>query len=88
MRCFFHLLGPEGAELLDEVGVEVSSLDDARTEALKAMAELRAESPGSLGEWNGWVLRIVDDRNSTLADLSLSMILPLRSGKDAVSRPT
>ncbi|MGA0594929.1 DUF6894 family protein [Enterovirga sp. CN4-39] len=88
MRCFFNLLGPEGAELLDEVGVEVSSLDDARTEALKAMAELRAESPGTLAEWNGWVLRIVDDGNSTLADLPLSMILPLRSGKDAVSRPT
>ena len=88
MRCFFHLLGPQGTTLLDEVGVDVSSLEEARTEALTAMAELRSEDSSSSNDWTGWSLRLVDDSDSVLADLPLSLISPLRTGKDAISCPT
>jgi hypothetical protein len=43
MRCYFHLVN--GHETIpDDMGVEVSDLDDAKTQALIAIHEIREEA--------------------------------------------
>ena len=73
MRCYFHLAGPE-TELLDEQGVEVGSVEEARAEALKAIAELRREDASLQEDWNGWSLRIVSEGGEVLSTIRLNAI--------------
>ena len=72
MRCFFHLVGEED-ELLDGEGVEVSSLDQARAEAMQAVAELRRDRPEIEHEWSGWRLDIVDDAGRRISSVELGL---------------
>jgi hypothetical protein len=71
LRCYFHLTGPD-EELLDDVGIEVASVEEARTEALKAVAELRREQPELQRDWNGWQLKIVGDEGEVLSVVRLT----------------
>ena len=74
MRCYFNLIGPTG-ELLDDEGVEVASVEEARAEALKAIAELRREDAGVQADWNGWQLRIVSEAGDLLSIVRLNAIV-------------
>ena len=74
MRCFFHLVGPEGASIPDAGGVEVASLEEARTEAMKGIAELRREEPALQQDWNGWTLWIVDESGELLSKIQLNAV--------------
>ena len=73
MRCYFHLQS-QFEEILDEVGIEVGSQDEARSEALKAIAELRWESGGLQQNWNGWRLLIVNGTGELLSAIRLNTI--------------
>jgi hypothetical protein len=58
VRLYFHVTN--GSEIIrDEQGIEVPSLDHARREALRTIAEVRAEDPASR-DWSGWTFRITD----------------------------
>ncbi|WP_174873169.1 DUF6894 family protein [Enterovirga aerilata] len=85
MRCFFHLNG-RGEEILDQHGIEVESLEEARTEALKAIAELRREEPPLQHEWHGWQLRIVDEAGRALSTIRLSSVIHPIGGTHFVGR--
>jgi hypothetical protein len=71
MKCFFHLASGTD-ELLDAIGVAVADVDEARTEALDALAELRREEPDSDRDWSGWELRAVDGSGTPLFTIPLS----------------
>ncbi len=74
MRCYFHLrCGDE--EILDEVGIEAVSIDEARAEALKAAAELRRENAALQNQWNGWQLQIVNEAGDVLSVIALNAIM-------------
>lgn len=83
MRCYFHLFGPDEV-LLDDEGVEVASIEEARTEALKARAELLREAPLHQREWNGWCLNIANEAGEILSTIPLSLIAPKSLRDDAV----
>lgn len=71
MKCFFHLSsGPD--EVLDEIGVDVAHVDEARAEALEALAELRREEPNHFRDWTGWELRAVNQSGTPLFTVPLS----------------
>lgn len=74
VRCFFHLQDA-CEELRDEVGVEARTLEEARTEALKALTELWHEFPGAERDWNGWQLRCVDESGEVLFHLVLDGVV-------------
>jgi hypothetical protein len=68
MRVFFHLI--DGTEAIrDEEGVEVSDLDEARTQALDAIREIRASNAAR--DWGAWRLEASDQAGSLLFSLSL-----------------
>jgi hypothetical protein len=50
MRCYFHAINGS-ARIMDDVGIDVSDLDHARTEATKAVLEMRAQDPQLAREW-------------------------------------
>jgi hypothetical protein len=58
MRCYFHLVNGH-TELIDDDGVEVSNLENAKVQALMAVNELRREYDGAIEDWGGWHLQIL-----------------------------
>ncbi|MGA0595186.1 DUF6894 family protein [Enterovirga sp. CN4-39] len=84
MRCYFHLYG-NGEEILDEGGVEVASADEARAEALKAVAELRGEDASVQADWNGWYLQIVAEGGQVLSTVPLNSIVHSAGGQHSVN---
>jgi hypothetical protein len=70
MRCYFHLTKGDKT-IRDERGLEVPDLDHARTEAIKAIAELRATQPSLAREGAGWTLIVADRSGVTLFTLPL-----------------
>jgi hypothetical protein len=74
MRCFFHLVNGREA-ILDEAGIEVADLETAKTQAVKAIRELRQEGSGTSNEWSGWRLDIVCPEGSLLYSIGLDVML-------------
>jgi len=70
MKCFFHLVSARD-EILDEAGIEVASVEEARTEALRAIDELRREDRALSNDWYGWTLRVVDSDGRVLSSMPL-----------------
>ena len=70
MRCYFHLVNSH-EEILDDEGVQVSDLEDAKAQALVAIDEIRKEAIQLGASWQGWRLEIADASGRVLASLSL-----------------
>ena len=71
MRCFFNLVnGSE--EIIDYDGIEVNGIEQARTQALKAIAELRREDNDVASEWKNWRLEVSDADGEVLFTISLA----------------
>ena len=68
MRLYFHLQNKH-EEVRDLVGVEVSDLDQAHTQALKAVKELQAEDISH--DWSGWVLTVADADGTVLLTIDI-----------------
>lgn len=68
MRCFFNLVS-EFETIADDVGIEVEDLATARSEALKAIQELRLENEE--GDWLGWRLEVVSATGGHLYSVDL-----------------
>jgi hypothetical protein len=70
MRCYFHLVNSH-EEILDDEGIEVSNLEDAKAQALVAIEDIREEAIQVGASWQGWRLEITDPFGRVLASLSL-----------------
>ena len=71
MRCYFNLISDDET-MVDDEGVEVRDLDQAWAQALKAIAELRAEAEGDLIEWDRWRLEAADSNGKVLFSVKLT----------------
>ena len=70
MRVYFHLM--DGSEAIpDREGIEVPSLDDAKTEALKAIREMGREQNTGKRDWAGWRLVASNSEGTQLFTLDL-----------------
>ncbi len=58
--------------ILDETGIEVSDLEAAHYQALKAIQELRQESEADDIDWSGWHLEVVDSAGKVLLTIPLA----------------
>lgn len=70
MRCYFHLVSYHDA-ILDETGIEVTDLEAAETEALKAIRELREEEGDVSDDWQDWQLRVTDRSGQVFLSIPL-----------------
>jgi hypothetical protein len=74
MRCYFNLV--DGYErILDQDGIEVLDLDQARSQAVKAIEELLEEDGGMAGDWQKWSLEVTNEYGQILFSIPLSGIL-------------
>jgi hypothetical protein len=75
MRCYFHLVnGP--TMIPDDTGVEVSDIETAQREAVRAIQEMKAEA-GEDEDWLGWRLNVVDSTGQVLLSIRLDGPLAL-----------
>ena len=73
MRVYFHLKD-FGEMIHDFKGVEVPDLEEARAEAMRAVAELRQEDAAAAVGWSGWSLEAVDGSGRVLFSLDLASL--------------
>lgn len=71
MRCYFNLIS-DNETMLDDEGIEVSDLDQAWAQALKAISELREETEGEFIEWDQWKLEATDSAGKVLFSIKLT----------------
>ncbi|MBD2751058.1 hypothetical protein IC232_30980 [Microvirga sp. BT688] len=70
MHCFFHLVHRH-ERILDETGIEVSDLEAAHYQAIKAIQELRDEGEEGEVDWRGWHLEVTDASGKVLLSIPL-----------------
>ena len=70
MHCFFHLVHTH-ERTLDETGIEVSDLEAAHYQAIKAIEELRQEGEADAVDWRGWALEVADASGKVLLSIPL-----------------
>lgn len=72
MRCYFHLVSTDAC-IRDEIGLEVSDLEAAKLEALRAVHELCKEEPDTDETWCGWQLDITNEDGELILSIPLDM---------------
>jgi hypothetical protein len=70
MRMYFHATNGE-RHIRDEQGIEVEEVEQAREQALRALAEFRRELAGSEDGLSGWRLQVVDAAGLVIFTLDL-----------------
>ena len=70
VRLYFHLTNDREI-IRDEHGIEVKDLAHARREALRTIAEVRAEDQAAARDWSGWRFRIEDAGGRVVLSLDL-----------------
>jgi hypothetical protein len=70
VRVYFHLRSAQD-EIFDPEGLEVSDLQEARVQAIRAIEELRQEDPSAARDWSGWTLTVADGSGVVLFSLDL-----------------
>jgi hypothetical protein len=70
MRCYFNLENG-GEVILDHEGIDIAGIDEAHSEALQAMDEMREEEHAAGADWNGWTLKVCDRSGAVLICIDL-----------------
>ncbi|RDI59514.1 DUF6894 family protein [Microvirga subterranea] len=74
MRCHFNFRTGDSI-LLDEIGVEVASVHDARREALQAIHEVSQGDDAAEFDWSAWTLSVTDSDGQVLLTLPLQQLI-------------
>ena len=70
-RYFFHLTNDHEI-LTDDTGIEVSTIREAKEQALKAIEELRQEDGSTDDDWDGWRLEVTDPFGTVVFAITLT----------------
>ena len=65
LRIYFHLKNAHEA-IHDPDGIEVADLEEALTEAIKAIEEVLRQDPCVAGSWSGWTLDVAERSGAVL----------------------
>jgi hypothetical protein len=71
MRCYFNLVSSHHT-ITDEEGLEVANLDEARTFAHEAVAEMVQDGVGEIAHWRGWEMEARDAAGTVLGGFKWS----------------
>ncbi|MCB8823037.1 DUF6894 family protein [Microvirga rosea] len=74
MRCYFNLID-NYEKILDHDGIEVTDLDQARVQAIKAIEELLEEEEEFAEDWRNWTLEVTNETGKVLLSIPLNSIL-------------
>ena len=75
MRCYFNLVRSHHT-ISDDEGLEVANLDEARTFAREAVAEMVQEGVGEIAHWRGWQMEARDASGTVLFTMGFEALIP------------
>jgi hypothetical protein len=74
MRVYFNL-ADSAQSLPDQQGVDVVDVEEARTEAKRAIAEMLQQDPAMKANVGGWRLDAVDATGAVLFSINLDRVV-------------
>ena len=80
MRCYFNLVSSHHT-IIDNEGLEVADVDEARTFAREAVAEMVQDGVAEIAHWRGWELEARDASGTVLFTVGFDAPLPAEARK-------
>jgi len=76
MRCYFNLVSSHHTTIIDNEGREVADVDEARTFAREAVAEMVQDGVPEIAHWRGWEVEARDASGTVLFTVGFDAPLP------------
>src|SRR5215211_9549233 len=80
MRCYFNLVSSHHT-ITDDEGLEVANLDEARTFAHEAVAEMVQDDVAEIAHWRGWEMEARDALGTVLFTMGFDAPLTAEARK-------
>jgi hypothetical protein len=81
MRCYFNLVSSHHT-ITDEDGLEVADVEEARTFAREAVAEMVHDGVAEIAHWRGWEMEARDASGAVLFTMGFEAV-PGAEGRTA-----
>ncbi len=75
MRCYFNLVSSHHT-ITDEEGLEVADVEEARTFARAAVAEMVQDGVAEIAHWRGWEMEARDASGTVLFTPGFDTLIP------------
>jgi hypothetical protein len=80
MHCYFNLVSSHHT-ITDDEGLEVADLDEARTFAREAVAEMVQDGVAEIAHWRGWEMEARDASGTVLFTVGFDAVLTVEARK-------
>ena len=75
MRCYFNLVSSHHI-IIDNEGLEVADVEEARTFTREAIAEMVQDGVAEIAHWRGWQMEARDASGTVLFTMSFDALIP------------
>jgi len=75
MHCYFNLVSSHKT-ILDHEGIELADIDEARSFAREAVAEMVEDGVAEIAHWRGWEIETRDASGAVLFTIGFDGLLP------------
>ena len=84
MRCYFNLVSSHHT-IIDNEGLEVADVDEARSFAHQAAAEMVQDGVAEIAHWRGWQMEARDASGTTLFTMGFDALIPAEAQETEAS---
>src|SRR3954454_15993751 len=84
MRCYFNLVSSHHT-ITDEEGLEVADVDEGRSFAHQAAAEMVQDGVAEIAHWRGWEMEARGASGTTLFIMGFEALLPAETQETEAS---
>jgi hypothetical protein len=81
MRCYFNLVSSHHT-ITDDEGLEVADVEEARTFAREAVAEMVQDGVAEIAHWRGWQMEARDASGTVLFTMGFDALIPAEAHGD------
>jgi hypothetical protein len=81
MRCYFNLVSSHHT-ITDDEGLEVADVEEARTFAREAVAEMVQDGVAEIAHWRGWQMEARDASGTVLFTMGFDAPIPAEAHGD------
>ena len=81
MRCYFNLVSSDQT-ITDHEGLEVTDVEEARTFAREAVAEMVQDGVAEIARWRGWEMEARDASGTVLFTMGFDAPIPAEAHGD------
>jgi hypothetical protein len=87
MRCYFNLVSSHHT-ILDEEGLEVADMEEARTFAREAITEMTQDGVAEIAHWRGWQMEARDASGTVLFTMGFDALISAEAQATAQASTT